>query len=290
MLRWFLLSSLSLFSSLFVVVPAQAILFRAEGSAIEGFQRYALETNQQTYTQWFLQKNADSTAEAHPQVIEFSQRALQEKSAKLFGKDWDRLRTSLDLNRADREVLTLLAEKLRLPQELCRYLTLEPELSELLASASSAAHCQSLSQKNPLNFSHQLDSGELLVIDGKAFTKSQLPSRLLPGSYRWKIISDRYEDRKFTGTAEEFAQQKLTSQSWVRGDCNEYQFAQQDFSLLLQSQLYFGPECVRPAIPKEKTIGDWASEHKALLWGLGILATGFAASQLKDKTLVITKP
>lgn len=271
-------------------LTARAILFQAPGAGSEDFQKYALERNQQTYTHWILRKPVDSALEAHPQVIEFSQRALQEKSVKQRGLEWDRVRASIELNRMDREILTLLAEKLHLTQELCRYLLLEPEMTSLLENPQNAEACPRVAAPLPKNLPAQLETNDVLVIDGKAFTKNQVPSQLVAGFYQWKIISDRYEDRTFHGTAADFIKQKFQPQSWVSGNCQDYKFENKDFSLQLQAQIYFNADCVSPGIPKEKTLSDWASKHKTLLWGVGILAAGVAAAQLKDKTLVITKP
>jgi hypothetical protein len=272
------------------VIPARAILFQAPSAGSEEFQRFALERNQQTYTHWVLQTSVDSAPEAHPQVLEFSQRALQERSAKQRALEWDRLRQSIELNRADREVLTLLAEKLNLAEESCRYLLLEPDLASLLQHSQSPESCERFAATTNKNLPAQLGTNDVLVIDGKAFTKNQIPSRLVAGIYQWKIISDRYEDRAFTGTATEFSAQKFFAQNWVSGSCKDYNFENKDFAILVQAQIYFGSECVNPGIPKEKTFSEWANDHKGLLWGVGIIATGIAAAQLKDKTLVITKP
>jgi hypothetical protein len=290
MLRYLLCVFLPWLTVFLAAAPARAVLFLAPGAGSEEFQRYALEKNQQTYTQWVLQKSTNAEAEAHSQVLDFSQRAFQEKSSKQLLQDWNRLRQTLELNRSDREVLTLLAEKLHQTQELCRYIALEPDLTSLLEESQSTAACSRWTEAPPKSLADQLESNDLLVIDGKAFTKRQLPSRLAPGSYQWKILSDRYEDRRFTGTAEEFSRQQFFHQSWVSGHCGDYKLAVNDFSLQLQSQIYFSASCVNPGIPKEKTFGDWTSEHKTLLWGVGILAAGLAVGQLKDKTLVITRP
>lgn len=273
-----------------IAAPARAVLFQAPGAGSEEFQKYALEQNQQTYTHWQIKISTNPALEAHSQVLEFSQRALQENSSQQRALEWDRLRKSIDLNRMDREVLMLLAEKLHQTQELCRYLILETDMSSLLAQAQSREACERTAVSNPKNLPAQLETNEVLVIDGKAFTKNQIPSRLVAGFYQWKIISDRYEDRTFTGTATEFAAQKFQPQHWVSGSCKDYRFESKDFALAVQSQIYFSESCVNPGIPKERTLSDWASDHKALLWGVGILAAGIAAAQLKDKTLVITKP
>lgn len=269
---------------------AQAILFQAPSAGSEEFQRYALERNQQTYTQWALKAAVDNESEAHPQVLDFAQQALQAKPSKQLIQDWTRLRQSIELNRADREVLTLLAEKLKQPQELCRYLTIEPDLAALLENPETPHQCEKLLQSLPKNFSQQIQAEEILLIDGKAVTKNQLPVKLVAGSYQWKIISNRYEDRKFVGTPAEFASQKFFQQSWVSGNCKEYKIQNKDAAFLMQSQIYFNSGCVVSGIQPEKTLSSWASEHKTLLWGVGILAAGIMAAQLKDKTLVITKP
>ena len=269
---------------------SHGVLFRSSTAGSEEFQKYALKTNQQTYTQWIIRNAAAAEADVHSQVLDFSRRALNEKVSKLLLTDWDRLRRTIELNKADREVLTLLAEKLQLRQELCRYLEIEPEIIPLLNNPEAAHTCQGLSQPLPETLSAQLEETDILLIDGKALSKNQIPARLVRGNYQWRIISDRYEDRRFTGTPQEFAVQKFFQQSWVSGDCKDYKINALDFSLLAQSQIYFGDHCIPPAIPPEKTFSDWAKEHKTLLWGVGILATGIAASLLKDKTLVITRP
>lgn len=269
---------------------AKAILFQAPDANPEAFQNYALEKNQPTYTKWVENKLATPAEEPHPQVLEFSQRALQEKSSKQLAADWERVRLNIDLNRLDREVLLLLAEKLHMNQELCRYLLLEPDMASLLEKPVPAGLCSSLAIAVPASLLAQINVHDLIVIDGKGFTKNQLPPRLVNGSYQWKIISDRYEDRRFTGSAKDLAGRNALSQPWISGDCQNYRFSNLDFSLQLQSQIYFSNTCIQPGIPKEKTLSDWASDHKALLWVVGIVATGIAAAQLKDKTLVITKP
>jgi len=280
-----------LFSTVaFTSLSGHALLFQAPSADSEAFQKYALTRNQQTYTQWVFKMSTEPAPEAHSQVLDFSQRALNEKSIQQRALEWDRLRNSISLNRLDREILTLLAAKLNLAQELCRYILLEPELVALLETPNNAANCQRQAIPLPKRLSAQLDTNDVLVIDGVAFTKNQIPSALVPGVYQWRIASDRSEDRIFTGTAEEFTKQKFLQQHWIHGNCANYQFQIKDLSLQLQSLLYFDETCVNPGIPKEKTIADWAREHKVLVWGVGLLAAAVAASQVKDKTLVITKP
>lgn len=285
LVKIFLILSLTAWNS-----TSHAVLFRAPTAGSEDFQKYALKTNQQTYTQSILRNAAPAEAEVHPQVLEFSQRALKEKVSKQLMTDWNRLRQSIELNKADREMLTLLAENLQVRPELCRYLELEPEIIPLLNNPDSANNCQALAQPLPKTLPAQLEANDILLIDGKALAKHQIPTKLIPGNYQWRIISDRYEDRHFTGTPQEFAAQKFYQQSWISGDCKNYKMNVSDFSLLAQSNIYFGDLCIPPAIPPERTFADWAKEHKTLLWGAAALAGILAASQLRDKTLVITRP
>jgi hypothetical protein len=268
----------------------RAILFQAPGARAEDFQKYVLQRNQQTYTQWVRDDLRKTNEEAHPQVIEFAHQALREGPSKQVLSDWAELRRSIDLNKSDREVLTLLAEKLHQPQELCRYLLLDSKLLNILETPDRVPSCLQKVSSPPQALATQLGVRDLLVVDGIVFTKNQLPQRLMAGVYQWRIVSDQYEDRRFVGTVEEFARQQLPSQSWISGDCKNYKLNHLDITVLLQSQIYFSDTCVNPGIPPERTFSSWASEHKAFLWGVGILAAGVAASQLKDKTLVITKP
>jgi hypothetical protein len=269
---------------------ASAVLFQSSTADYEDFQKYALQRNQHTYTQWIRENETKSDVEAHPQILEFSQQALKEGLSKQVLSDWDLLRHSIDLNKADREVLTLLAEKLHHQKELCRYVLLNTKLVNILEDPNLVQSCQQKALPLPQAFYTQLQAGDLLAVDGNIFTKSQLPQKLIAGTYQWVIISDQYEDRRFVGTAEEFSKQKIYLQSWVSGGCKEYKLNHKDFNLLLQSQVYFNDTCVNPGIPPEKNFSSWASDHKGLLWGLGILATALTASQLRDKTLVITRP
>ncbi len=290
MLQRYALLAVLVFLNSALPSTAKAILFQSPGSNSEEFQNHALGKNQLTYTQWVEKNLQEPATEPHPQVLEFSQRALQEKSSKQLAADWKRIRLNIDLNRLDREILLLLAEKLHVTQELCRYLLLEPEMAELLKNPAPSALCSSQAVALPESLLAHIDAHDLILIDGKGFTKNQLPPRLVNGSYQWKFVSNRFEDRRFTGDANDLAALKTPPQPWVLGDCQSYRFPNLDFSLQLQSQVYFSNACVQPGIPKEKTWGDWASNHKTLLWVVGIVATGIAASQLKDKTLVITKP
>lgn len=287
-----LLKNLVLGVGIFIWIPAaKAFLFLAPTADSEEFKKFALSRNQQTYTQWTLREQARSEGEAQSQVLDFSQSALKEKISKQLTLDWQRLRQTLELNTSDRELLSLLAEKLNLPEELCRYLALEPNIANLLQKPESQSQCQTLLRPVPKALSDQLQADEALVIDGKAFTKSQLPGKLVPGSYRWKILSDRYEDRSFQGSVAEFAAYKFPPpQSWVRGSTKDYSIPAKDLNVLLQSQIYFNTTNVVPGLRPERKFSDWAAENKTLLWGVGLIVTGIAASQFRDKTLVITTP
>ncbi len=275
---------------LIVSEVATAVLFQSSMAASEEFHKYALQNNQQTYTQWFRDVIRNSTEEAHPQVLEFSQQALKEGPSKQVLSDWDLLRHSIDLNKPDREVFTLLAEKLSLKKELCRYILLDTELANILESPSILQNCPQRAQPLPQHLDEQLEPTDLLVVDGKIFTKSQLPQKLVEGTYHWEIISNRYEDRHFVGTAAEFVKQKFYLQAWVSGDCRDYKLNYKNLTAPPQFEVYFSKTCVNPGIPPEKTFSSWASEHKPLLWGLGILAAGLAVAPLKNKTLVVTSP
>ncbi|MGZ3805715.1 MAG: hypothetical protein ACXVB4_15975 [Pseudobdellovibrionaceae bacterium] len=269
---------------------AVAVLFQAAEANSEEFQKYALRKNQQTYTQWTYENTIKKDIEAHSQVLEFSQHILKEGSLKQALSDWSLLLRSIDLNQADREIFSLLAEKLQWRKELCRYVLLDPELAPILESSSLVQKCQQQALPLPQFFLKQLLPEDSLVIDGKVFTPHFPPPRLMAGEYQWRIISNQQEDRRFVGTAEEFSKQKWTRQNWVKGDCKDYKFTPQDFTLLLQSQVYFNETCINPAVPPEKNFYNWSAEHKPLLWGVSILITGLIASQLKDKTLVLTRP
>lgn len=269
---------------------SHAVLFQAPLASTEDFQKYALQRNQQTYTQWVQESAARVDFEAHPQVLEFAQQALSGGSPKQALGDWSLLLRSLDLNKADREIFTLLAEKMQWQRELCRYLLLDAALENILEKPGQAKKCQSQTPLLPPSFQKQIQSDELLVVDGRVLNQRQLPAHLMTGTYQWRIISNLHEERRFVGTAEEFSKQKITLQTWVSGECGDYKFAHPELSVLLESQIYFGETCVKPALPPEKNFSNWSAEHKKLLWGLGILAAGITAFQLKDKTLVFTKP
>lgn len=270
--------------------PAHAFLFMATGADSLGFQKYALQSNQQTYTQWLQGKTTRNAFEAHTQILEFSQRALKDGATKQVLLDWNLLRLNIDLNPADREVLILLAEKLRQQKELCRYALLDADLLGLLENPNSTQSCPQKATPIPSSLKTQLGAKDLLVIDGKIFTYEHIPPKLMPGSYQWKIISDQYKDRDFQGSAYEFTKLRFSSENWVSGDCQNYKLNHQDFAVSVQAKIYFTDACVTPGLPPEKTFRDWAREHKTLLWGVGIVAAGLAAAQLKDKTLVFTKP
>lgn len=269
---------------------ALAVLFSAPGADLKGFQKASVQKNQQTYTQWLLENRSQSDVEAHPQVLDFSERALQSGSTKQIMNEWEVLRQSLQLNSADREILFLLAEKLKLTAEVCRYALLEPKLAEILENPALVNGCEQKGQMLSLVFLQKLKSDDLLMIEGKVFSKEQIPAKLVPGTYQWKVISNTYEDYSFQSTLGDLAKQSLSLQPWVQGTCENYKLNYKEFSVLVQSQIYFSDSCVPAGIPPEKNLKTWAKEHKTLLWGIGIIAAGFAAYQLRDKTLVVTTP
>lgn len=272
---------------IFWTFSAKAVVFSAPDANTESFQKFALAENQQTYTQRMQQKINDSSVEAHPQVLEFSRTALATASPKTLLKEWERLRQSIELNATDREILVLLAEKLNLKKEVCRYLLLDSGLKEILPNPDKFESCH----RDPsLHNLKPLADADILVIDGKAYTSSQLPKKILPGTYRWKMLSNKYEDRDFVGTVPEFAKKKFPKTPWVEGSEKNYKLRYEDLALSRQSQIFFSKEVQKPGIPPEKTFSTWASEHKILLWGVGIIAAGLAAQQLKDKTLIFTRP
>jgi len=267
-----------------------AILFMAPGADLVDLQKYSLKSNQQSYTQWSLERATRTGVEAHQQILDFSQRALKEGATRQIMSDWQVLRLSLELNSADREVFTLLAERLRQNTELCRSLSLDPGLVLVLEQPEVLQDCQLKAQAIPSHLKNKISVRDLLVIDGKVFRSGDLPQKLMPGNYQWKIISDKYKDQSFQGTAANFADIPLANEPWVTGTCKSYTLDHPELNISLQSLIYFSDDCVAPGIAPERTLRDWASEHKPLLWGTGILAAIALSLQLKDKTLVFTKP
>ncbi|WP_413288891.1 hypothetical protein [Bdellovibrio sp. HCB337] len=284
-----ILSSIFILSLSFVTT-AKAVIFSAPGADSMGLQKMAVQRNQQTYTQWMLEKISQSGAEAHAQVLDFSERALQNSTNKQILTEWELLRQNLELNSADRELLLLLAEKLKLSQELCRYTLLDPTLESLLENPESIRGCAQKAQAISLNFLRKLKDEDLVVIEGKVFSKGQVPAKLWPGNYQWKVISNSYEDYSFQSSMVDLGQKVFTQKAWIEGSCENYKLNHKDFSVLVQAQVYFNEGCIVPGVPPEKNFKTWAKEHKTLLWGLGIVAAGFAAYQLRDKTVVITTP
>jgi hypothetical protein len=270
---------------------ASAILFMAPQASIEDFQKYVLLKNQQSYTQWYLEKSRHDESEAHPQVLEFSQKVLNENLplSKQILEEWDYLRSVMDLNKADREILFVLADKVHLQRELCRYALLEPNLIQKVEIPNLLESCQKKAATLPSSVLAQLDERDLLVIDGAVLKREQVPAKLVEGLYQWRIISDRFEDRGVIGTPVEFGEERFRNQHWVNGRCDDYKLNHKDFSVLAQSQIYFDDSCVVTALQPPKTFKTWAEDHKTLLWGLGILASGLVVYQLKDKELIITK-
>src|SRR5207253_4985154 len=235
---------------------ANALLFQAPSADPKEFAKYALQRNQQTYTQWVRENSMKDGVEAHSQVLEFSQQALSVGAGKQTLAGWEHLRQGLGLNRADREVLTLLAEKLHQQSELCRYLLLEPELAKILENPPG--NCAALAVATPKAVLERLNPRDLLSIDGVIFHKDQIPPGIVKGSYQWKVLSDQYQDKIFLGSTMDFAKQKFSAENWIEGTCADYKLRHQDFSVLVQSQIYFNESCVKPGIPPEKTLSSWA--------------------------------
>ncbi len=262
---------------------SQAMVIQSGESDILEFSQYALQRNQQTYTQWYRdQAQVNSEKEPHPQVIDFSQRILSGPKiiSKQAREDWQTLRKVIDLNQGDREVLTSLAEKMGINMEYCRYL--------LLSEQKKLKDCAHVAIPVPEAVFKQLQPTDLLVIDGQIFNFEQIPRHLVAGSYQWKIISDKYIDINFTGSASDFAKQTFHHESWVTGNCNSYKLNHSDFTVLSQSQIFFDKNCIQSGLAPEKTVRSWMKEHKKLTLALGLIIGGFAAYQLKDKTLILT--
>jgi hypothetical protein len=267
-----------------------AILFMAPGADFSDLQKHSLTSNQHSYTQWSFEKAASSGVEAHQQILDFSQRALKEGATRQIMSDWQVLRMSFELNSADREVFALLAEKLQQNTELCRFVILDPGLVLLLEHPEIMQSCEQKAQALPSKLKNKVGLRELLMIDGKVFRSGDLPLKLMPGIYQWKIISDKYKDQSFQGSATNFAELPAPSEPWVSGTCKNYKLDHPDLSIQLQAMIYFSDDCVVPGIAPEKSLRDWAGDHKPLLWGAGILSFLALSYQLKDKTLVFTKP
>lgn len=285
--------ALLLTTTLFIGNGAEAFVFKTAGASQEAFNNFVLKNNQQTYTQWFYEKSQHDVQEPQPQIIEFSQRILRgpSKITKQDLEDWSSLRKVLNLQRADREVLLLLAERMQISLEYCRYLLLEPELTLAAESMLSRTEClQSHSLPVTASVIRKVGTRDLLLIDGKAFKPTDIPRALAPGDYQWSIVSDQYEDQVFYGTANDFGKQSFATKVRVQGTCSDYRLNLDDFALLTQATVFFDETCVVPALPAPRTFKVWAQDHEKLLWGLGVLAAGFAAYQLRDKDLIITKP
>ncbi|RYZ80964.1 MAG: hypothetical protein EOP06_24350, partial [Proteobacteria bacterium] len=209
--------------SLFYTPRSFAMLFQGPQASTAAFQKFAVARNQPTYTQWFLERFRNDEREPHVQVSEMAQRVLQglAKLSKQDLQDWENVRSVIDLNEADREMLSLLAEQKEAPTERCRY--------RVLRSDRVSEGCQSRAVAVPAAITKKLGSRDLLVIDGVAFRADQIPRRLTPGAYRWRIISDQFQDVTFVGTASAFAQTRIAGQPWISGDCSNYELRHEDF-------------------------------------------------------------
>lgn len=269
-----------------------AAVFMGPSADLESFQRYLLQSQQQSYTDWFQQQYLQKNSEVHEKVAEFVQALLTDSSAisETQKQDWERLRATLHFQREDRELLALLAEKKLHQPELCRALVLEPDLQKKLEKPFDLQGCKEFdvtSLRSILNF---VDSKDLVSIDGVVFEKEKLPKSLPGGNFRWKRLSNRYQDVEFFGSADGFAQALQSKSSWVEGDCTSAKLTHPDFSVLTSSKIYFSDQCTPPGLPPVRNFKTWAAENKKLLWGVGIVLGVFAAYQLRDKTLVITTP
>lgn len=266
---------------------ASAMLFSSSETPVEEFQKYVLQTNQVSYTQWVKEQAQQTGKSPHDAVVSFVEQTLQQPKQVDF-ITWDRLRADLEINPQDREILSSLASKLReegsrdekVLLEFCRY--------QVLSAESPSPECSSKLQKWHLSFA--LADDDLLLIDGLPFNKSTLPSRLIPGKYHWRLISDRYQDQEWSGTLQDSGAQERISKPWIVGSCKDAQLTHPDFGVLSQAQMYLSKDCQESGLPHERTWGSWIEDHKVLCWGLGVLATGAAAYQLRDKTLVFTRP
>jgi hypothetical protein len=112
---------------------------------------------------------------------------------------------------------------------------------------------------------------------------------LAPGPYRWKIFSNSLVDRTFIGSAKDFQVAKLANAPWVQGSCGDGSLDVADFSVQSEAKLFFSADCIDPALKPARSFSTWAHEHERLLWGLGILAVGLTAYQLRDKNVVFTR-
>lgn len=164
---------LRIFAILFLAFTpslGQAILFKSADVSQEQFQKAALQKNQKTYTDWYFDQRSDDLSEAHQQVQDFAHDLLKNilKPSPRQLEDWKYLRATIPLNNADIEILFLLAQKLNIKKELCRYLVLRPALDPKLASASG---CREVSETFPAAILAKMNRRDLLLIDGLPFRK-----------------------------------------------------------------------------------------------------------------------
>jgi hypothetical protein len=294
LLRSFCAGSISL--SAMLASSSSAMVFLSESATIQDYERFLIATNQQSYTQWISNKVPKASSTAHEKVLEFSQSVLSLTSqlSEKMRNDWRNLRLAEDLNQEDREILLLLAEKTNQTVEICRVLLLQPDLEQRLQNSDTRRpKCDEYSSPLPNEVTNKIRPQDLVQIDGVLFSADQLPKRLVSGSYRWKIFSNTFVDREFVGTAKEFGSTALTSTAltptrWVQGSCGKASLVTADFSIQSQAKIFFSNACVEPALKPVQTFSTWTEEHKTLLWGLGILAVGLTAYQLRDKNIVFT--
>ena len=270
-------------------VSANAALFKTAEVSQEQFQRSARASNQLTYTEWYLNQRNAETAEAHQQVQDYA-RELLETNGKISRRqieDWNNLRASVALNLADLEILLLLAEKLDIPKEFCRYALLQPKLA---AGIGAKVNCARHSEPFPKAVASKLNDRDLLVMDGIAYRADRLPSRIVGGNYQWRIVSNEFQDRAFTGSAVQFTRQNFVGNPWVEGTRSQYQLKHEDFNIQATSEIVFKDSKLAPAMPVPKTFASWADEHKTALVTVGLVLGGFAAYSLRNKDLIVSGP
>lgn len=282
----------ALFLAVLWQVPfANAMVFLARDAEVQSYERYLVATNQESYTQWISKRALNVAAGAHDKVLEFAQSVLSQAGpiSEKTRTDWTNLRLAEDLNAEDRELLLLLAEKINLSKEACRLLLLQPSLADRLANPGVRPKCEEEAIAIPSGLASKVGPRELVQIDGVLFTGDHLPKRLVPGPYRWKIFSNSLADRTFVGSAKDFEAAQLATTPWVQGSCGDGSLDAADFSVQSQAKLFFSADCVDPALKPARSFSTWAHEHERLLWGLGILAVGLTAYQLRDKNVVFTR-
>lgn len=290
---------------------AKAMVFMAPEASRADYERYLLRTKQESYTEWvsktgYATKRSEATrpaeisspakpstsAELSARVLEFVEATLSkgfanEKERQLA---WEKIRTEHVLIPEEREYLLLLAEKEGNTLEVCRALSLEPALQKKLEFPERSWNCQKLQVTVSSALTKDLENGDLLSIDGKLFSRESVPRALVPGTYKWKVYSNRYVDEEFVTSLEGIANHSFAKQPWVDGTCLAANVRHPEFSVVSQASSYFTDDCVPSAAPLMAEPKSWYAENKRLVWGLGLLLAGAAAYSLRDKDLILTKP